>query len=67
MNVNFGLFPPLPPGSPLKDDAGKKLRGAEKAAAKKRLLSRRAESDLEAWLADAPQLAHALGPRHTRA
>jgi methylenetetrahydrofolate--tRNA-(uracil-5-)-methyltransferase len=47
MNVNFGLFPPLA-GKIL---AGNKLRGTEKAAAKKRALSARAAADLEAWCA----------------
>ncbi len=43
MNVNFGLFPPLPEGA---------LTRANRAD-KKPLLSRRALSDLEAWLAPA--------------
>jgi len=49
MNVNFGLFPPMDfaPKSP----DGKKLRGPEKAVAKKRALSARAETDLQGWLA----------------
>jgi methylenetetrahydrofolate--tRNA-(uracil-5-)-methyltransferase len=48
MNVNFGLFPPLElaPKSP----EGKKLRGPEKALAKKRALSARADADLKAWM-----------------
>ncbi len=49
MNVNFGLFPP-PEFSPKAPD-GKRLRGPEKALAKKRALSARAEADLRAWLA----------------
>ena len=49
MNVNFGLFPPMD-FSPKSPD-GKKLRGPEKAVAKKRALSARAETDLLAWLA----------------
>jgi methylenetetrahydrofolate--tRNA-(uracil-5-)-methyltransferase len=47
MNVNFGLFPPLsrlPHAS-----GGKKLRGAEKTADKKRALCLRALHDLESW------------------
>jgi methylenetetrahydrofolate--tRNA-(uracil-5-)-methyltransferase len=40
MNCNFGLFPPLPPGT------GKRLRGDDR----KRQLSARALQDLEAWL-----------------
>ena len=51
MNVNFGLFPPLD-FSP-KSETGKKLRGPEKAVAKKRAMSARAKADLEVWLADA--------------
>ncbi len=51
MNVNFGLFPPLD-FSP-KSETGKKLRGPEKAVAKKRAMSARAKADLELWLADA--------------
>jgi methylenetetrahydrofolate--tRNA-(uracil-5-)-methyltransferase len=43
MNVNFGLFPPL--------ETSEKLRGADRAAAKKRALSARASADLEAWRA----------------
>jgi len=49
MNINFGLFPPMD-FSPKAPD-GKKLRGPEKALAKKRAMSERAESDLRAWLA----------------
>ncbi len=48
MNVNFGLFPPL--SEKLPPAEGKRLRGAEKASAKKRALSARAAADLEAWL-----------------
>jgi methylenetetrahydrofolate--tRNA-(uracil-5-)-methyltransferase len=49
MNVNFGLFPPLAEAPRAPDE--KKLRGPEKALAKKRALSARAEADLRAWLA----------------
>jgi len=47
MNVNFGLFPPIevPRGE------GKRLRGPEKALAKKRALTGRALRDFDAWLA----------------
>jgi methylenetetrahydrofolate--tRNA-(uracil-5-)-methyltransferase len=55
MNVNFGLFPPIT-GQPL-SPAGKKLRGPEKAEAKKRLLSARAQEDLNLWLGEAAPLA----------
>ena len=49
MNVNFGLFPPLE--GAVKSEDGKRLRGPEKARAKKLALSRRAARDLDAWLA----------------
>jgi methylenetetrahydrofolate--tRNA-(uracil-5-)-methyltransferase len=55
MNVNFGLFPPLSGGLTAKE--GKRLRGAEKAAAKKAALSARAEADLTAWLGASRTLA----------
>jgi methylenetetrahydrofolate--tRNA-(uracil-5-)-methyltransferase len=65
MNVNFGLFPPLsgkPSGGEGASEGegkgkGRRLRGAEKAAAKKQALSARAAVDLETWLGAAPNLA----------
>jgi methylenetetrahydrofolate--tRNA-(uracil-5-)-methyltransferase len=48
MNINFGLFPPLV--SALKSPDGKRLRGPEKALAKKRALTSRALSDLKGWI-----------------
>ncbi len=53
MNINFGLFPPLAG----KISASTKLRGTEKAEAKKRALSARAAADLETWRASALLLA----------
>lgn len=52
MNVNYGLFPPisLPPKAP----GAKRMRGPEKALAKKRAMSARALADLQGWLASAP-------------
>ncbi|MDQ0392994.1 methylenetetrahydrofolate--tRNA-(uracil(54)-C(5))-methyltransferase (FADH(2)-oxidizing) TrmFO [Labrys monachus] len=50
MNVNFGLFPPLDV-SPKGED-GKRLRGTDKAQAKKRAMSARALQDLAAWIAE---------------
>jgi methylenetetrahydrofolate--tRNA-(uracil-5-)-methyltransferase len=47
MNVNFGLFPPLPP----EPAGGSRGKGKERGAAKKRALSARALADLDAWLA----------------
>ena len=49
MNVNFGLFPPLP-GTP-RDPTGQRLRGPAKVIAKKRALTSRALADLARWLA----------------
>jgi methylenetetrahydrofolate--tRNA-(uracil-5-)-methyltransferase len=50
MNVNFGLFPPLELAP--KSETGKRLRGPEKAVAKKHAMTDRARADLEAWLGD---------------
>jgi methylenetetrahydrofolate--tRNA-(uracil-5-)-methyltransferase len=47
MNVNFGLFPPL--DEPIRAADGKRLRGADKAARKKRMLTDRAKRDLLAF------------------
>jgi methylenetetrahydrofolate--tRNA-(uracil-5-)-methyltransferase len=49
MNVNFGLFPPL--DAPSHDADGRKIKGKERGAARKRLLSARALADLDRWLA----------------
>ena len=55
MNINYGLLPPLE--APEKDAAGKRLKAKERGVARKRLMSRRALADIEAWLGRAP--AHA--------
>lgn len=55
MNVNFGLFPDIE--APTKDADGKRLRGKDKSVAKKRALSARALSDIDAWLSEARQAA----------
>jgi methylenetetrahydrofolate--tRNA-(uracil-5-)-methyltransferase len=49
MNVNFGLFPPLEVAVHGPD--GKRLRGPDKAVARKRGLTGRAKGDLESWIA----------------
>jgi methylenetetrahydrofolate--tRNA-(uracil-5-)-methyltransferase len=49
MNVNFGLFPPLP--APTIDANGNAIRGKERGNAKKRALTARALADLDRWLA----------------
>ncbi|MDB5591898.1 methylenetetrahydrofolate--tRNA-(uracil(54)-C(5))-methyltransferase (FADH(2)-oxidizing) TrmFO [Enterovirga sp.] len=48
MNVNFGLFPPLERAPKAPD--GKRLRGSDKAVARKRAFTDRARADLESWL-----------------
>lgn len=49
MNVNFGLFPPVEVPKPTD---GKRLRGKDKAVAKKRAMTGRALNDLQGWLED---------------
>ncbi|CUA85798.1 tRNA:m(5)U-54 methyltransferase [Chelatococcus sambhunathii] len=48
MNINFGLFPPLDTAP--KGTDGRRLRGKDKAVAKKKALTDRARTDLAAWL-----------------
>jgi methylenetetrahydrofolate--tRNA-(uracil-5-)-methyltransferase len=47
MNVNFGLFPPV---TTPKSESGKRLRGRDKALARKKALTARARADFEAWI-----------------
>jgi methylenetetrahydrofolate--tRNA-(uracil-5-)-methyltransferase len=49
MNINFGLFPPN--AHALERESGRRLRGTEKALAKKRALAHRALADLDRWVA----------------
>src|SRR6202161_4443035 len=58
MNVNFGLFPPLP-NPPTRKPDGTRLRGNEKAIAKRQALSARALGDIDRWIADHLRLAAA--------
>jgi methylenetetrahydrofolate--tRNA-(uracil-5-)-methyltransferase len=46
MNINFGLFPPVP----VARAPGQRMSSAEKGLAKKRAITSRALVDLEAWL-----------------
>jgi methylenetetrahydrofolate--tRNA-(uracil-5-)-methyltransferase len=55
MNVNFGLFPELE--TPSHDAQGRKIKGKERGAARKRALSARALADLDRWLAAPRQVA----------
>ena len=50
MNVNFGLFPPLPEGAIRKSEGQKRFRGKEKAIARKRAVTARALCQCRAWL-----------------
>jgi methylenetetrahydrofolate--tRNA-(uracil-5-)-methyltransferase len=47
MNINFGLFPPIE--AALKGPDGKRLKGGDKAAARKRALTARAKQALTGW------------------
>ena len=51
MNVNFGLFPPI--AAAVKSPDGKRLRGPDKALARKQALTARALAELEIWLTGA--------------
>ena len=50
MNVNFGLFPPLPEPTPYDRDGRKFGRGSAKNLARKSVLSQRALADLARWI-----------------
>lgn len=50
MNVNFGLFPDLEPGSIVKPEGVKRFRGKDKTIMKRQLMSARALKDCAAWL-----------------
>jgi methylenetetrahydrofolate--tRNA-(uracil-5-)-methyltransferase len=50
MNVNYGLFPDIGPVD-LKGPDGRRLKGADRGRARKRLMSVRALDDLAGWLA----------------
>jgi methylenetetrahydrofolate--tRNA-(uracil-5-)-methyltransferase len=58
MNVNFGLFPPLA-NPPTRKPDGTRLRGNEKAIAKRQALSARALADIDRWIAEHLRLAAA--------
>jgi methylenetetrahydrofolate--tRNA-(uracil-5-)-methyltransferase len=49
MNVNFGLFPPV--DVPERDAAGRRIKGKDKAAAKRRATAERSLRDLAEWSA----------------
>ncbi len=55
MNINFGLFPPI--GTALRNETGKRMRGPEKALARKRALTARAKQVMANWMGGAPEAA----------
>ena len=58
MNINFGLFPPLA-SPPTRKTDGTRLRGNERAVAKRQAISARALADLDRWIADSLNIAAA--------
>ncbi|MGF0537937.1 methylenetetrahydrofolate--tRNA-(uracil(54)-C(5))-methyltransferase (FADH(2)-oxidizing) TrmFO [Agrobacterium sp. ES01] len=50
MNVNFGLFPELEPGSIVKPEGVKRFRGKDKTIMKKQLMAERALKTCQEWL-----------------
>ena len=53
MNINFGLFPPLPDGAVKKPEGFEgRWRGKDKSVAKKKAMAQRALNDFTAWLGE---------------
>ncbi|TCU20828.1 methylenetetrahydrofolate--tRNA-(uracil-5-)-methyltransferase [Rhizobium azibense] len=50
MNINFGLFPELQPGSIVKPEGVKRFRGKDKTILKRQLIAKRALADCAEWL-----------------
>lgn len=50
MNINFGLFPELEPGSIVKPEGVKRFRGKDKTIMKRQLVAARALADCRSWL-----------------
>ncbi|MDI6835645.1 MAG: FADH(2)-oxidizing methylenetetrahydrofolate--tRNA-(uracil(54)-C(5))-methyltransferase TrmFO, partial [Rhizobiaceae bacterium] len=50
MNINFGLFPELEPGSITKPEGVKRFRGKDKTIMKRQLIAARALADCRRWL-----------------
>jgi methylenetetrahydrofolate--tRNA-(uracil-5-)-methyltransferase len=50
MNINFGLFPPLPEGAIVRPEGLKRFRGKDKARAKKLAQCQRALNDFDDWV-----------------
>lgn len=54
MNINFGLFPELAPGSIVNPEGVKRFRGKDKTIMKRQLMAMRALNDCAAWLGVEP-------------
>jgi len=55
MNINFGLFPPLDPGTQFKPEGWEgRFRGKDKAQARKKAVTARALADCRIWLEPKP-------------
>lgn len=65
MNINFGLFPPLP-RTPDRSSAGARPKGTDKRLAKTRAVSARALADLDHWTARQPLRHHAVASDDSR-
>jgi methylenetetrahydrofolate--tRNA-(uracil-5-)-methyltransferase len=52
MNINFGLFPELEPGSIVKPEGVKRFRGKDKTIMKRQLIAKRALDDCAEWLGE---------------
>lgn len=50
MNINFGLFPDLEPGSIVKPEGGKRFRGKDKTIMKRQLIALRALEECRKWV-----------------
>jgi methylenetetrahydrofolate--tRNA-(uracil-5-)-methyltransferase len=57
MNINFGLFPELEPGSIVKPEGVKRFRGKDKTIMKRQLIAKRALADCATWLGQDVKLA----------
>jgi methylenetetrahydrofolate--tRNA-(uracil-5-)-methyltransferase len=62
MNINFGLFPDLEPGSIVKPEGVKRFRGKDKTIMKRQLMARRALADCTEWLGITPDASDAGQP-----
>jgi methylenetetrahydrofolate--tRNA-(uracil-5-)-methyltransferase len=64
MNINFGLFPPIE--APTRTGDGQRLKGEDRARAKRAAIANRALHDLGAWLAGGEDGQALALPAHVR-